>query len=175
MTRALLLNADYTPLHFISDFDAVVLFYKGTAEVVTGESGMPSVWDEVFRSPSTSIQVPATMRLLKRCNKKWRAPRFRKKVLFNRDAWQCQYCAKKLHSATVTIDHVMPSSRGGQTTWLNCVTSCKSCNKTKADRTPEEAKMKLLKLPKFPSSLHFWDAMKSTAWHEDWAMFLPTE
>lgn len=173
MNRALLLNSDYSPLHFISDFEAITLFYKQRAEVVEGMSGKLSEWDEVFSSPSTSIRVPATMRLFKHVKKKWKPPRFRKKVLFNRDDWSCQFCGVKLTWESVTIDHVVPSSRGGGTTWLNCVTACRSCNRRKANRTPEEAGMKLRKQPAVPSSLHFWDAMKSRVWHPDWDVWLP--
>ena len=174
MKRALLLNSDFSPLHFISDCDAITLFYKGRAEVISGANGDPSEWDETWSSPSTSIKVPATMRLIKRVNKRWRQPRFRKKVLFNRDKWQCQFCSEKLTWETVTIDHVHPSSRGGQTTWLNCVTACKPCNRRKANRTPEEAGMRLITPPTTPTSLHFWDAMKSSVWHPDWDSFLMT-
>lgn len=60
MYCAMLLNSDFTPLHFISDFDAITLFYKGRAEVLEGMDGRPSEWDETFSSPSTSIHVPAT-------------------------------------------------------------------------------------------------------------------
>lgn len=173
MKRALLLNSDGSPLHFISDHDAITLFYKGRAEVVLGLNGTPSEWDETFKSPSTSIRVPATMRLFKKVHKKWKAPRFRKRVLFNRDQWSCQYCGEKLHWNSVTIDHVMPSSRGGKTSWHNCVTSCTPCNKEKADRTPDEAGMRLVKQPTYPSALDFWDAMRSNVVHEDWSMYLP--
>lgn len=172
MKRALLLNATYEPLHFISDIDAIVLYYKGRAEVVTCDNG-PSVWDESFASPSTIIQIPATLRLLKRINRKWKPPRFRKKILFNRDSWMCQYCKKKLKWETVTIDHVLPSSRGGKTSWLNCVTACKQCNKKKANRTPDEAGIRLIKRPSMPSSLNYWDAGRSDAWHPDWVYWLP--
>jgi 5-methylcytosine-specific restriction endonuclease McrA len=173
MNRALLLNADFTPLHFISDFDAIILFYKGRAEVVEGLDGKKSEWDATFDSPTTSIRVPATMRLVKRIHKRWKPPRFRKKVLFNRDNWECQFCNAKLNWETITIDHVMPSSRGGQTTWLNCVAACKPCNKRKANRTPEEAGMNLKVRPAIPNSLHFWDALKSNTWHPDWDMYIP--
>jgi 5-methylcytosine-specific restriction endonuclease McrA len=175
MKRALLLNADYTPLHFISDFDAITLFYKGRAEVIFGLDGARSEWDETFCSPSTTIRVPATMRLLKRVNKKWKQPRFRKKVLFNRDNWECQYCSTKLNWENITIDHVMPSSRGGTTSWLNCVAACKPCNKRKANYTPDEANMPLLKKSAVPSALHFWDAMRSNSWHEDWNTYVPRD
>lgn len=174
MKRALLLNTDFSPIRFISDEDAIVMFYKGTAEIVTGASGELSLWAESFRSPSTTIRVPATLRLIKRVNKRWRLPKFRKKVLFNRDSWSCQYCNKIVDREGATIEHIFPSSRGGETSWQNCVTACKSCNKRKANRTPDEAGMKLLKQPIQPTALHFWDAMRSNAWHEDWAMFLPT-
>lgn len=175
MSRALLLNADWTPLHFVSDIDAITLFYKGTAEVVTGVDGKPSVWDECFRSPSTTIQVPATMRLLRRVHKHWKAPRFRKKVLFNRDGWRCQYCDVKLGWHNIEIEHVLPRSRKGPTSWLNCVASCKPCNKHKRDRTPEEAGMKLLRRPTIPSALHFWDSARSADWHDSWDAFIPRQ
>jgi 5-methylcytosine-specific restriction endonuclease McrA len=163
-------------MHFMSDEDAIILFFKGRAEVIANfQTGMPSEWDEVWSSPSTSIHVPATLRLLKRANKKWKAPRFRKKVLFNRDGWCCQYCGTKLHWDSITIDHVQPQARGGQTTWLNCVSACRSCNRRKDCRTPEEAGMKLLKKPTTPTSLHFWDVMRSDSWHADWDTYITKE
>lgn len=153
--------------------DAVTLFYKGAAEVINGIEGTPAVWNEFFRSPSTSIQVPATMRLKKYVNKRWKAPRFRKKVLFNRDNWKCQYCGVKLCWSNIEVEHVMPSSRGGATSWFNCVAACKPCNKRKRDQTPDEAGMPLLKRPVAPTALHFWDAMKSDSWHASWDSFIP--
>ena len=172
MKRALLLNSDYSPLHFISDHDAITLFYKGRAEVIHGMDGVLSEWDDVFNSPSTSIRVPATMRLFRRVNRKWKPPRFRKRVLFNRDRWRCQYCGSKLNWETIEIEHVFPSSRGGITSWLNCVSACRPCNKQKANRTPEEAGMRLIVKPAVPSALHFWDAMRCDAWHPHWETFL---
>lgn len=173
MKRALLLNADWAPLHFISDWRAIRLVLKGRAEIISVSDGQ-SVWEETFNTVSQRIPIPATLRLLERVNKKWKAPRFRKKVLFNRDNWSCQFCGVKLRWDNVTIDHVMPRSRGGQTTWLNCVTACRPCNRRKDDRTPDEANMKLAKQPALPSTLHFWDASKSSVWHPDWNQLLPT-
>jgi 5-methylcytosine-specific restriction endonuclease McrA len=184
--RALLLNADWTPMHFVSDWRAVRLLMpdihgKIRAEVVhdftTGEAAF---WEEAFTSPGAtpdaplkSLQIPATLRLRKYVHKRWKAPRFRKKVLFNRDGWKCQYCATKLGWHNIEIEHVMPSSRGGATSWLNCVSACKSCNKRKANKTPEEAGMLLLKKPSVPTPLHFWDALKSDSWHSSWNTFIP--
>lgn len=179
MKRALLLNSTWEPLHFVSDVKAIVLLLKGRAELVTSMEGHPSNWDESFYAagpvpggPLREIKIPATLRLLKRVHKKWKPPRFRKKVLFNRDNWSCQYCSDPLVWDTITIEHIMPRSRGGQTTWKNCVSACRPCNKRKADRTPDEAGMKLLKQPTEPSALHFWDALRSNAWHDDWSQFI---
>ena len=175
MKRALLLNSDYTPLHFLSAEDAIILFYKGRAEVVDSyTTGTPSEWDEVYNSPSTSIHVPATMRLKRYVHKKWKAPRFRKSVLFNRDGWRCQYCGAKLNYHTVEVEHVVPHSRGGNTSWLNCVAACRPCNKRKGSMTPEEAGMPLLRKPTVPTPLHFWDVARSDSWHADWDQFLPS-
>lgn len=181
MTRALLLNADWGPLHFISDVRALVLVIKGRAEIVSvNDEGTPSLWADqswtsagpVLNANPIKHELPATIRLLNQVHKKWKAPRFRKKVLFNRDNWRCQYCSKKLHWESITIDHVMPSSRGGKTEWTNCVACCKSCNRRKDDRTPEEAGMFLMKRPTVPNSMHFWDAMRSSANHPDWRVFI---
>jgi hypothetical protein len=172
MKRALLLNATWEPLNFISDFRAIGLLLKGRAEVVHMD-GRDSVWDEAFTYANGKIHVPATLRLVKRINRKRTPMRFKKRILFNRDAWSCQYCGVKLGYETVTIDHVMPSSRGGVTSYRNCVTACKPCNKRKANYTPDEAGMPLRKAPADPSALHFWDVMKSAAWHEHWDMFIP--
>jgi len=184
--RALLLNADWTPLHFLPDWRAVRLLMpdvhgKIRAEIVYDfQTGEPAVWDEGFTSPGAtpdaplkSFPIPATLRLKKYVNKKWKPPRFRKKVLFNRDNWKCQYCGTKLGWHNIEIEHVMPSSRGGETTWLNCVSACKPCNKRKKNNTPEEAGMPLLRKPSIPTPLHFWDAFKSDAWHPSWDTFIP--
>lgn len=173
MRRTLLLNAGYEPLNFITDHRAIGLLIKGRAEVIVNMEGKLSVWDgKTFNSPTTSIQVPATLRLISRVNSKQRAPKFRKKVLFNRDDWKCQYCNTDVNWKTAEVEHIMPSSRGGKNSWFNCVTSCHGCNKFKGNKTPEEAGMRLLRRPTMPNSLHFWDISKSNHWHSDWKMFI---
>ena len=76
----------------------------------------------------------------------------RKRNIFWRDANVCQYCTKTFHIKELTIDHVIPKSRGGKNTWQNLATSCMKCNQKKGARTPEEANMKLLNKPHRPSS-----------------------
>ena len=185
MPRALLLNADWTPMHFLPDWRAVRLLMpdfngKIRAEVVYDfQTGDPAFWEEAFTSPGPTpdaplreIKIPATIRLRKFVHKKWKPPRFRKHVLFNRDGWKCQYCGCKLNSNTIEIEHVMPSSRGGPTSWLNCVSACKPCNKQKSNKTPEEAGMKLLKKPTVPAPIHFWDSVRNDCWHDSWNTFI---
>ena len=111
MKRALLLNSDWTPLHFVTDVKAIYLVLKERAEVIALEDGRPSLWSESFTTPTFSIELPATLRLFNRVNKRWSPPRFRKKVLFNRDNWECEYCGDQLTWESVSIDHVLPSSR----------------------------------------------------------------
>lgn len=176
MKRALLLNATYEPLNFITEHRAISLLLKGRAEVVVNMDGKQSLWCGVeFRSPSRRVQLPATLRLIKRVKCKKRHPQFRKKVLFNRDSWTCQYCGCNLTPTTAEVEHIVPSSRGGKSSWLNCVSACRSCNKRKANRTPEEAGMRLLRAPRFPSSLHFWDITRSRAIHPDWSTFVASD
>lgn len=173
MRRALLLNASWEPLNFITDERAVLLVLKQRAEIVTNMEGMKSVWEDfAFKTITHSFDVPATVRLLTRVNKRFRPPKFRKKVLFNRDMWTCMYCSTKLNWDTATVEHVLPRSRGGPTTWLNCVASCKPCNKKKANKTPEEAGLRILVQPKMPNSLHFWDISRCRSWHDDWNLWI---
>lgn len=72
-------------------------------------------------------------------------------ILYSRDAHICAYCGDSFEYNTLTIDHVIPKSRGGKNTWVNCVTACRPCNNRKGSRTPEEANMKLLYVPYVPN------------------------
>jgi len=171
MPRVLLLNADWSPLQFISDIRALRLLMKGRAEVITLDE-TPSVWDEYYTSVSCRYQIPATIRLQLRVNVNPSVSRFRKRILYNRDDWSCQYCDKKLNWNTVTIDHVLPKSKGGKTTWRNCVVCCKRCNRIKGSKLPQEANMKLKKQPTEPRLIHFWNLNDKHNWHNDWTTFV---
>ncbi len=173
-------------MHFLSDWRAVRLLMpdihgKIRADIVHDfQTGEACVWDEAFTSPGANpgdplkeTAIPATLRLRKYVHKRWKPPRFRKKVLFNRDGWKCQYCGVKLTYSNIEVEHVMPQSRGGPTSWLNCVSACHNCNKRKDNKTPEEAGMPLLRKPANPTPLHFWDAMKADCWHDSWETWIP--
>jgi 5-methylcytosine-specific restriction endonuclease McrA len=75
---------------------------------------------------------------------------FSRRNLFRRDHNQCQYCGLRPGTAELSIDHVFPRSRGGKSSWENCVLACMDCNRRKRDRTPEEAGMRMLKRPEKP-------------------------
>lgn len=75
-----------------------------------------------------------------------------RRILYHRDLFICAYCGREFPDRKLTIDHVIPKSRGGKNTWMNTVSACKKCNSAKADQTPEEAEMPLLYLPYAPNS-----------------------
>lgn len=171
MNWALLLNKTYEPLHFIGRRKILKLLAKGKVDVFTNMDGVASVWQNEIVTVTTRTPLPATLILKERVNKRWKQPRFKRKALFNRDDWSCQYCGDQLDRRSVTIDHVLPRAQGGKTTWLNCVTACRSCNKRKDNQTPEQAGMKLVTQPSIPHALHFWDSHTRVTWHADWASF----
>jgi 5-methylcytosine-specific restriction endonuclease McrA len=174
MNRSLLLNCNGEPLQFIDGSRAIKLMLKDRVEVASGLTGLPSYWDDCINTPTREFRLPAVLRLKYYVNKRSyrKPPRFQKKVLFNRDSWKCQYCGIDLNYAVITVDHIQPASRGGGTTWKNCVAACRRCNNNKGNRTPEEAGMKLLKQPVEPNAFHYWDLSRPTSWHEDWSLFV---
>jgi 5-methylcytosine-specific restriction endonuclease McrA len=140
--RVLILNASYEPLHVCSVKRAVALLMLEVAERVEDS-------DKILRSPSQIFAVPSVIRLKKYVR---RPPHqkvaFNRKNVFRRDDNTCQYCGAK--SNDLTLDHVMPRSRGGATSWENVVACCRRCNAKKRDRTPEEANMILKRKPYAP-------------------------
>jgi 5-methylcytosine-specific restriction endonuclease McrA len=106
-----------------------------------------------------------------------RVPRKRLKFglqgLFERDGGRCQYTGRKLTLSEANVDHVLPSSRGGETSWENCVLSDKKVNNRKADRTPREAGLKLLRQPVRPPEMPITHFIKNKHQINDWSHFLP--
>lgn len=140
--RVLILNASFEPLHVCSVKRAVGLLMHEVAERVE-ESG------KVLRSPNAVFPVPSVIRLKRFVRAPFRQRvAFNRKNVFRRDEHTCQYCSKRTFD--LTLDHVMPRSRGGPTTWENVVACCKACNARKRDRTPDEAHMHLRRRPYAP-------------------------
>lgn len=144
--RTLLLTPWMTPHRVISYERAIVLSFLGKVEVV-------AEYDELIRSPSVTIRAPAVVRQRRARHAGRTRVTFSRLNVFVRDGFTCQYCRVTFDKRELNLDHVMPRSRGGATSWDNVVTSCYPCNQQKAGRTPEEAAMKLLKRPVRPASL----------------------
>lgn len=167
--KALLLDSTWKPITFIKEKRAIVMVMMGKAEVVTGWEG------KYLRSASQDHNSPAVIRLPRYVHRYFGTPRFRRSVLYSRDGWQCQYCGVKMQAGNLTIDHVVPRARGGKTSWNNCVTACRSCNRLKGCLSPKEAGMQLKKQPGPPSHSHFWDVrnkLDDESWHPTWADFI---
>jgi len=165
--KTLLLNASYEVLSFIPERKAFKLLFKeDKVEVI-------SDWDEYIVWGTGRIKHPSILRLKSHVRRNYYNSNFSRKALIKRDKSTCQYCAKKLTASQITIDHVLPRAQGGITSFTNCVVCCQVCNNKKADKTPEQAAMVLLKRPAHPSfSSHHYVADPQEYWHKDWDDFL---
>jgi 5-methylcytosine-specific restriction endonuclease McrA len=143
----LVLNASYEPINICAARRALVLVMKGVAS--TEEHSAHAV----VHSSRAVIKLPSVIRLLEYRRIPHQARALSRKNIMMRDRYTCQYCAKVLTAAELTLDHVVPRSRSGETSWENLVACCHPCNNRKGNRTPDEAGMKLQKAPR-PYSLH---------------------
>jgi 5-methylcytosine-specific restriction endonuclease McrA len=154
--RTLVLDIGYTPHKVISWQRAVSLIFDQKAEVIECYDEPLMTPDQAKRAQSHGwtmlLKMPAVVRLLSRISRR-KAVRFSRMNVLTRDNWQCQYCGRKLPTNQLNYDHVIPRSQGGKTVWENIVTSCYDCNARKENKTPQQAKMKLLKQPVKPKSL----------------------
>ena len=142
----LVLNASYEPINICAARRALVLVLKGVASAE--EESQAHV-----HSPRYSIRVPSVIRLLEYRRIPHQTRALSRKNILMRDRYTCQYCHRTMPSGELTLDHVVPRSRAGETTWENLVACCHPCNNRKGSRTPEEAGMKLARAPR-PFSLH---------------------
>ena len=140
----LLLNTTYEPIQVVGWQRAVTLLFQGKVEVLEEH-------DEEIHSISFAMKIPSVLRMLMPAKIKRKVPvKFTRLNIFTRDGWKCQYCGEKFESEELTFDHVVPVAQGGRKTWENIATACVECNSRKEGRTPEQARMKLLKKPKQP-------------------------
>jgi len=147
MHRVLVLNATFEPLNTVSMPRAVSLLLAEKAEIVEAAEAF-------LRSQHTMLPMPLVIRLVTYV----RIPRMlplgvTRRGVLKRDNFTCQYCGRTQSSSDLTLDHVLPRSRGGKNTWENVVAACKPCNHRKGNRTPAEAHMRLLRQPFRPRYL----------------------
>lgn len=149
--RVLVLDVTYRPIAAIGWQRAVTLVLGGSAEAVVDT-------DRIVTSPSVAIVVPSVIRLTGRALVVGRRKGMlaRKRTVHERDKWTCAYCGQRARTSlerdAMTVDHVVPRSRGGSNSdFANLVTACRPCNGRKADRTPDEANMRLRITPRPPT------------------------
>jgi 5-methylcytosine-specific restriction endonuclease McrA len=159
----LVLNATYEPLNIVSVQRAIVLLLKEKAEIVEAAQAK-------LRAEHYSMAWPLVIRLVAFVPIPRRLPLpLSRRTVLARDMYTCQYCGQQPSKSELTIDHVIPRSRAGATTWENVVTACAPCNRRKGDRLPEEAKMVLLSKPARPRFIAvalLGEANAHTAWQK---------
>ncbi len=166
--QTLVLDQGYQPQRIVPWQRAVCLLFVGKAEVITD-------YGEEINSVSVRMQMPAVVRLTRAPKRYRRDVRFSRTHVLMRDGYRCQYCGAQKRGDELTYDHVLPRSRGGATCWENIVAACQPCNLTKANRTPAEAGMRLLKRPTKPTWLPLRSVAMSSTVPDAWRMFLEAQ
>ena len=187
----LVLNRFYAAIHVVNVRRAFGLLFRDLAEVVHGSDGQSAnydfeSWREIsevranFKTPEDDwiravnfeIQVPRVIRLLSYERVPKQTIRFNRRNIFARDSNRCQYCGKRFSTSELSLDHVVPRSRGGDTSWENIVCSCVRCNVKKGGRTPLEAHMRLIKPPVKPKRSPLLTIKLGNPKYESWKSFL---
>jgi 5-methylcytosine-specific restriction endonuclease McrA len=181
-SSVLVLNRSYLPVHVTSARRAFTLLYQGIARVVNEQyqtfdfeewSQLGAARDaEAVGTPGGRIRIPRVIALVAFDRLPKRHVRFSRINLMARDGFQCQYCGRKPHRAELNLDHVVPRSLGGRSTWENVVTSCVDCNRRKGGRTPRQAHLKLLRKPERPRWTPLANLMWSSVRYQEWRPFL---
>ena len=198
MDNILVLNSAYIPIDVATLRRALKLLFKEKAEVISVEDGKFgnynfSSWEEVslfrkatwdkhknydyFDNGSIFFGVPKVIRLTG-YNKVPVKIRLTRRNIIMRDDHTCQYCGKQKTLANLNIDHVVPKAQKGKNTWENLACSCIKCNSHKRDRTPKQAGMKLLKVPKKPTIYLMFKKYKEVFLndkYEEWKSFFPED
>jgi 5-methylcytosine-specific restriction endonuclease McrA len=190
--NVLVLNRLYMAVQVISVRRALSMLYKGDAEVVhVQEEGYfesftfdrwlerslvrMGSWDpddDVLRSVRFELEAPRIVRLLEFDRLPRQRVKFNRRNLFARDGNRCQYCGKKYAPHELSMDHVIPRSRGGPANWENIVTACLRCNVRKGGRTPRDAGMPLAKAPERPRTSPLLSMKLSSRKYQSWRVFL---
>jgi 5-methylcytosine-specific restriction endonuclease McrA len=160
----LVLNATYEPINVCTVRRAVVLLLKAKAEIIEHS-------DRELHSERMTLSRPAVIRLVQyvRVPRDVHRRKITRRAVFARDGWSCQYCGS---STSLTVDHVVPRSKGGASTWENIVASCAPCNRRKGDLLPKQAGLSLLRAPRTPGPQVFIH-VASPAIPDNWKQYLP--
>jgi 5-methylcytosine-specific restriction endonuclease McrA len=159
----LVLNATFEPINVCTVRRAAVLLLKEKAEILEHAS-----WE--LHAASLTLPRPVVIRLVRyvRVPRDTHRRKITRRAVFARDDWTCQYCGSR---SNLTVDHVIPRSRGGSSTWENIVASCAPCNRRKGDRLPQHANMHPASTPKVPSP-HIFIQVASPTIPSAWRQYL---
>ena len=157
----LVLNRNWQPVAVSTVARALIKVWNESARIVDPSNFQIYGWedwsllcpadvDPVIRTQWLTLKVPEVITLTRYDRLPVKIVAFSRRNVFKRDGFMCQYCGCKPGSEELTIDHVMPRSRGGLSSWKNCVLACIDCNTRKANRTPEQAHMPLRGTPTHP-------------------------
>lgn len=161
-TNVLVLNKDYQPLSVCSVHRSVKLLFLDKAEMLHDNP------NRSLRTVREEYSYPSVIRLRRYINIPYNKIVLSRKNILKRDANTCQYCGAAYN---LTIDHVMPKSRGGRDSWENLVAACDDCNVKKGNRTPKEAEMPLRRKPYRPVHITFLQSVMGSV-QEDWKPYL---
>lgn len=178
-----MLNRSWRPVHVTTVRRAICMVFRDAARVVCPERLSTftfSEWlgqsivdrDSAIRSPSVQLAAPEVVLLVQYDRVPCHQAPFTRRNLFLRDDFTCQYCGKRCNTDHLSVDHVLPRSRGGNTSWENCVLACVGCNARKADRTLKEAGLHLLRPPTRPRWTPYLNLRPSQRM-ESWSRFAP--
>jgi len=165
--KILLLNQSYQPLSAIGLKKYIKLEIKGKIETLHYSN-------VCIYSGKDAWQLPSVIRLSGPIFTKSFQAKYSKKGLHARDNYTCAYCGKRFKEKDLTVDHIVPRSKGGITSWMNCITACRKCNAYKADFTIEETKMYMRFKPFVPTSAILHDCANYRN-NKDWVMYLNPE
>lgn len=161
-SKVLVLNQDYQAVSLCTAERAFVLCLLKKAELVSDRK------TKALRTVGGEYAFPSIIRLVRFVQLPYKRVSLSRQNIFKRDGFRCAYCQTRDH---LTLDHVMPKSRGGQDAWTNLVTACQRCNTQKGDRTPEEAAMPLSHQPFRPSFIMFLRDFNGKV-REEWKPYL---
>ena len=181
----LVINRSWRPVHVTTVRRALCMVFREAARIVAPDTlatytflewiRRPPPADEVaIRSPSVRLAAPEVILLQHFDRVPCHEAPFTRRNLFLRDDFTCQYCGRRCNTDLLSVDHVLPRSRGGTTSWENCVLACVGCNARKADRTPKEVGLRLLRPPVRPRWTPYLNLRPSQRM-DSWARFAPEQ
>lgn len=181
----LVLNRSWQAINTRSPIEAISQAAAGAATLldISGESMIPVKWEDWINLPirdgdtaihtsSRAIRIPTVVVLCNYSKVPKKRPRLTSRTIWERDQGMCQYTGRKLSRSEANIDHVLPRSRGGGTTWKNCVLADKKINSRKADKLPSEAGLHLIRTPSEPREVPVTVMIRNQFEIPDWDHFL---